>query len=307
MERKLKVAMIGLGNIAQKAYLPILSRENNWELVGVFTPNEAKSKAVSSAYRLNRLTSLRHASQSCDAAFVHSSTASHYEVVAYLLSHGVDVYVDKPLATNVEDSERLVHLSEKHGRKLMVGFNRRFAPMYKQAKEMASEFDSVQIEKHRPTAIGPQPFSIVMLDDYLHLIDTIRWLAADELQIIGSFTNINIEDQLIYARHSFQQKQQIFSTAMHRHAGTDLERLEIITEGSLIRVVNMNSLEVENKQKKGIETPGSWESILKTRGFEDCVQHFIDSVLNDTIPDVDGLEALKSQQLVEKLIINAKR
>lgn len=39
---KPKIGMIGLGSIAQKAYLPTLTKETNWNFVGAFTPNAEK-------------------------------------------------------------------------------------------------------------------------------------------------------------------------------------------------------------------------------------------------------------------------
>ncbi|PGZ15037.1 virulence factor MviM, partial [Bacillus thuringiensis] len=73
------------------------------------------------------------------------STATHYEIVSELLKKGIDVYVDKPLAATVEQAEKLVELSEKYNRKLMVGFNRRFVPMYVAAKEQANAISWIRI------------------------------------------------------------------------------------------------------------------------------------------------------------------
>jgi virulence factor len=60
---------------------------------------------------------------------VHTSTASHYEVVSRLLNAGVHVCVDKPLADKLSDAEALVELAARRHLTLMVGFNRRFAPL----------------------------------------------------------------------------------------------------------------------------------------------------------------------------------
>ncbi len=67
-------------------------------------------------------------------SFVHTSTATHYQVVSELLNLGVHVCVDKPLAENVQDAERLIELAARKKLTLMVGFNRRFAPLYPRAE-----------------------------------------------------------------------------------------------------------------------------------------------------------------------------
>ncbi len=83
----------------------------------------------------------------------------------------------------MEQAEQLVELSEKYNRKLMVGFNRRFVPMYVAAKEQANDISWIRIEKHRTNKVGPYTYDFTMLDDYLHIVDTARWLANDDLNV----------------------------------------------------------------------------------------------------------------------------
>ncbi|WP_407270552.1 Gfo/Idh/MocA family protein [Radiobacillus sp. PE A8.2] len=307
MQSKIRIGLVGLGGIAQKAYLPILTKELDWVFVGAFTPNKEKRERICQQYRINSFDSLTSLQEACDAIFVHSSTESHFEVVSFLLSNGVDVYVDKPLAANGIDAEQLVEISEKNNRKLMVGFNRRFAPMYLKAKALAGTFDVVHMEKHRPNDVGPNDYSFTMLDDYLHVVDTLRWLGNGDIKLTDQFNKINSYNQLLFTHHSFQKAGQFFTSSMHRQAGSSLEQLELITNDKIVRVRNMNTLEVESNQQITTETPGSWETILETRGFKDCIHHFIGAVVNDKRPEIDGQEALKSQLLVEALISNIDR
>lgn len=133
--KKIRIGIAGLGGIAQKAYLPVLTRTDNWVLSGGFSPNQEKARQVCDAYRFPLFPTLRALAEQCDAVFVHSSTESHFQVVSELLNAGRHVYVDKPLAGTYEQSEALVGLAEKKQRALMVGFNRRFSPFYQQLRE----------------------------------------------------------------------------------------------------------------------------------------------------------------------------
>ncbi|WP_258576839.1 hypothetical protein [Candidatus Pantoea persica] len=69
-------------------------------------------------------------------------------------------------------------LAEKRGRRLMVGFNRRFAPRYQQLRQAMPQAESLRMEKHRSDSVGPQDLRFTLLDDYLHVIDTPLWLAG---------------------------------------------------------------------------------------------------------------------------------
>lgn len=303
---KPRIGVVGLGSIAQKAYLPFISRQIDWSLVGAYSPTEARRNEICNWYRIKAFSNITDLFNQCDAILVHSSTASHFEVVSEALNHGKDVYVDKPLAANLDDAERLVELSNKTGRKLMVGFNRRFAPMYINAKNSAINPAWIRMEKHRIAKIGPSDFEFTILDDYIHLVDTARWLGEPDGNING-YIKLNQNNQLIYAFNDYNSLEDTHMfIGMHRSSGTNLEQLEIVGENSIIRVKNLETTEIEASGTiKTILSP-SWETIIKRRGFEDCILHFIHSIIGDTKPSIDGEEALKTQKLADAIIQQLK-
>jgi len=306
INNKLRIGIVGLGNIAQKVYLPFLTKETSWSLIGAYCPTQNKRKEICKWYRINAFSNLSDLIKECDAVFVPTATAAHFEIVSEALRKGKDVYVDKPLAATLEEAEELAELSVKSGRKVMVGFNRRFAPMYVRAKQEGNNAAWIRLEKHRVNGIGPKGFEFTLLDDYIHLVDTARWLGEPTSSIKGS-CEVNAEKQLICAQHSYksQNNEQIF-IGMHRNTGSNLERLEIIAENSIIRVNNMDTMEVEKDGKVITSTSASWDTILKRRGFEDAIMHFINSIIGDTKISIDAVEGLKTQRLVYDIIQEIK-
>jgi virulence factor len=121
-----KVGCIGLGDIAQKAYLPVLGVQPGVEL-HLQTRTPATLARVGDSLHLppeQRHTDLSDLlAQNLDAAFVHTATVAHPEIVTRLLEAGVPTFVDKPLAYELADSERLVRLAEERNVSLAVGFN----------------------------------------------------------------------------------------------------------------------------------------------------------------------------------------
>ena len=111
--KKLRIGVVGLGGIAQKAWLPVLAAASDWTLQGAWSPTRAKALPICDSWRIPYADSLSSLAASCDAVFVHSSTASHFDVVSTLLNAGVHVCVDKPLAENLRDAERLVELAAR--------------------------------------------------------------------------------------------------------------------------------------------------------------------------------------------------
>lgn len=301
MERP-KIGIVGLGNIAQKAYLPILTKETDWELVGAFSLTRSKARRICREYRIRNFSSLPELIRDCHAIFVHTSTDTHDHIVSECLQRGVDVYVDKPLASTVEKGWRLVELSEKTGRKLMVGFNRRFAPLYQEIKDGLHPPVLIRLDKHRIRS-SRHPFGFTLLDDYIHLIDTAIWLAETDSFTLHGEVKVKEDGSLLFANHIFSlSNDSSIHTAMHREAGTNMERLEAITGGKTRRVLHLETMEMERDGEKFIRPPGAWEPVLKRRGFVDAVQHFVDSLKGDTPPSVNGREGIRAQEMIEEII-----
>lgn len=199
----LQIGIVGLGEIAQKAWLPVLTHTEGWQIAGAFSPNQEKARPVCASYRIPLLTSLEQLAAASDAVFVHSSTASHYGIVDFFLRAGVDVCVDKPLAATLNEAERLVELADKRGRKLMVAFNRRFAPRYLQLKSMLTQPASLRMDKHRSDSVGPDDLRFTLMDDYLHVVDSALWLSGGEGKLQSGTLQINDSGQMLYAEHHF--------------------------------------------------------------------------------------------------------
>ncbi|TCI48550.1 MULTISPECIES: Gfo/Idh/MocA family protein [unclassified Exiguobacterium] len=298
--RKPKIGVVGLGGIAQKAYLPILTNSTSFELVGAYSPTQAKRDEICRAYRMESFTGLDSLASSVDAAFVHSSTETHYEVVSYLLAQGVDVYVDKPLAATVEQAERLVETAERTNRKLMVGFNRRFAPMYNQVKA-AAPFHSLDFVKHRGDGLRGHDYRFTLLDDYLHVVDTLRYFAGSDLRLVTGQIETTASNGLHFARHVWQDENGLHTTSMHRKAGVNHEGLVAIKDGLRLTVDEMVTLHRFEHGSHSTETFGSWDTLLTQRGFQGAIDHFITALTDDTPILTDGREALLTQQLVTDL------
>ncbi|RHB48932.1 Gfo/Idh/MocA family protein [Exiguobacterium sp. AM39-5BH] len=298
--RQPKIGVVGLGGIAQKAYLPVLTNSTSFELVGAYSPTVAKRETICRAHRMESFTGLPELASSVDAAFVHSSTETHFDVVSYLLAHGVNVYVDKPLAATIEQAERLVELAEQTNRKLMVGFNRRFAPMYQHVKE-AAPFHTLDFVKHRGDGLRGHDYQFTLLDDYLHVVDTLRFLAGSELRLVTGHVETTEANGLHFARHVWQDEHGLHTTSMHRKAGTNHEGLNAIRDGLRVTVDEMVTLQRFEHGTHSTKTFGSWDTLLTQRGFQGAIDHFISALADGTPILTNGREALQTQRMVTDL------
>lgn len=297
----LKVGIVGLGGIAQKAWLPVVTRTEGWQIAGAFSPNQQKARPLCDSYRIPLLSTLDELAAASDAVFVHSSTASHFSIVDRLLRAGVDVCVDKPLAATLDEAEQLVSLADARGRKLMVAFNRRFAPRYLQLKAALARPASLRMDKHRSDSVGPQDLLFTLLDDYLHVVDSALWLAGGAGQPLSGTLQANDSGQMLYAEHHFNVNDIQVTTSMHRRAGSQSERVTAVDDGAIYCVSEMRDWQQERAGQVSIDPIPGWQSTLEQRGFVGAAHHFIRCAENQTMPQTSGEQALMAQRVVEQL------
>ncbi|MFF4288483.1 Gfo/Idh/MocA family protein [Streptomyces sp. NPDC001633] len=296
----MKIGCIGLGDIAQKAYLPVLGTLPGTEL-HLHTRTAATLQRVGAAHRLTGdqlhtdLDSLL--AVGLDAAFVHAATAAHPELVTRLVEAGVPTYVDKPLSYELNESRRLVALAEDRGVGLTVGFNRRFAPAYAQCREHAR--DLILMHKNR---VGlPEDPRTLVLDDFIHVVDTLRFLLPGEPDHID--VRARIRDGLMH--HVVLQLSGDGFTAigtMNRLSGSAEEVLDVSGQDTRRQVVNLAEV-IDHKGQPTVRRRGDWVPVARQRGIEQIVLAFLDDVRAGRQPS--ARDALRTHELCERVITEA--
>ncbi|QIJ61481.1 Gfo/Idh/MocA family oxidoreductase [Streptomyces sp. JB150] len=293
----MKVGCIGLGDIAQKAYLPVLGFLPGVEL-HLQTRTPATLDRVADSLHLPARQ--RHAdldallAQGLDAAFVHAPTAVHPEIVTRLLEAGVPTYVDKPLAYRLADSERLVALAEERGVSLAVGFNRRHAPAYAQCADHPREL--ILMQKNR-VGLPEEPRSMI-LDDFIHVVDTLRFLVPGPVDDVT--VRFRAEAGLLH--HVVLQLAGDGFTAlgvMNRLSGSNEEILEVSGQDTKRQVTNLAEV-IDHKGQPTVRRRGDWVPVARQRGIEQAVLAFLDAVRAGRV--LSARDALATHELCERVV-----
>ncbi|GGV25998.1 oxidoreductase [Streptomyces filipinensis] len=293
----MKVGCIGLGDIAQKAYLPVLGMQPGVELhLQTRTPatldRVADTLHLPAGQRHTTLDSLLGAG--LDAAFVHAPTPAHPEIVTRLLEAGVPTYVDKPLAYELAESERLVRLAEQRGVSLFVGFNRRYAPGYAQCLEHPREL--ILLQKNR-IGLPEEPRSMI-LDDFIHVVDTLRFLAPGPVDDVT--VRARVEGGLLH--HVVLQLGGDGFTAlgvMNRLSGSAEEILEVSGQDTKRQVLNLAEV-IDHKGQPTVRRRGDWVPVARQRGIEQAILAFLDAVRAGKL--LSARDALATHELCERVV-----
>ncbi|MFB7620256.1 Gfo/Idh/MocA family protein [Kitasatospora sp. NPDC056181] len=293
----LPVGVIGLGDIAQKAYLPVLTALPGLDL-RLMTRDRAKLDRLGDTHRIapaDRFTDLGALIDSgIRAAFVHAATEQHVPIVEQLLTAGVDVYVDKPLDYTVDGARRLVDLAEKTGRSLSVGFNRRHAPAYVQAKERPR--DLIILKKNREGL--PEAARTLVFDDFIHVVDTLRFLVPGEIDHVDvrSRTRDGLVEHVVLtlAGEGFTAL-----GVMNRVSGSTEEILEVSGADSKREVHNLAEV-IDHRGQPTVRRRGDWVPVARQRGIEQIVLAFLDAVRAGRT--LDARDALRTHELCELIV-----
>lgn len=302
-----KIGIIGLGDIAQKAYLPVLAAHSGVEIAGVMSRTAETVERVGRSLRVGgRYTSLERllGEEQLDAVFVHSPTQTHYGIVMQCLQAGVSVYVDKPLSYDIGESEEMAACARETGTLLAVGFNRRFAPLYVEAKAWMEEgggFRLCAAEKHR-TRQQKHGAKQTLYDDLIHMMDLVLWLSGETQPEVRYRQQADAEGRLLWGTGTLMLDSGEASFSMVRSAGLDLERLELHGNGRTARVVNLEQGMFAEAGGAVREAGfGSWEPVPQRRGFTGAVEHFLASLSDPAACTLSADKVLPVHRLIERL------
>jgi virulence factor len=296
----MKIGIIGLGDIARKGYLPVLTEKENIELI-LCTRNASTLDQLAKKYRITQCVQSvdKLIEEGISAAFVSTATEAHFAVVEKLLNNGIHVYIDKPISLHLGESKEIVRLAEEKDLIAMVGFNRRFAPMINKLKEHGKA-DLIIMQKNRFQF--PDQTRRAIVEDFIHVVDTLRFLMNTEVKELQvrylEKDNLlhNVVIQLI-------GEECTAIGIMNRNNGVTEEIIEYMTAENKFVVENFVETTHFHNKSKNITKFGDWESTLYKRGFYQIVDYFISCVENNKKPSSSISDSLITHEFCERIVM----
>lgn len=297
----LKIGVVGIGTIAQKAYLPVMATmqdEVEWHLS---TRNQEVLHQIAAKYGFAHVHSTVEnlLDSGIEAVFIHAATSVHYSLIKTFLEKNIHVYVDKPISENIEETKELLEFAEQKNLLLTCGFNRRFAPLVQQLKSVPNK-NMILIQKDR--VYGSKEVRYAIYDLFLHLADTALFLLDDSVQ--------RVEARVISENEKLKRVWMVVETSqiscvvtMNYEAGVNREIMEVQSSGGIYRVTDLNeTIILQDGTQRKVTFP-DWEPTLIKRGFEPIVRQFVKALqtgINPVSPDT----TLASHQLCEQVLTN---
>jgi predicted dehydrogenase len=165
---QIRIGVVGAGQFGRN-HCRIVEQSTRAQLAAVVDTDPSRAA----------LTDFRELEGKVDAAIVAAPTSAHAGIGSWLLEHGIDVLVEKPMAPDLESADRLIAAAERSGRMLQVGHLERFNPavIALEARVTLPLF----FEIHRLSVFSPRSLDVdVILDLMIHDIDIILNMAGAE-------------------------------------------------------------------------------------------------------------------------------
>ncbi len=324
MSDSLRFAVIGAGHLGS-IHARILHENPRVQLKAICDIDLARSQEVASLYGALACHDL-DGLPDIDGAIIATPTSHHCAVASKLISMGIHVLIEKPIASTVGEAKTLCELARSHDVRLMVGHSERFNPVILALKSYDLEPRFIDSQRVSPFSFRSADIGVV-LDMMIHDIDIILHLTGSPVKAVHAVgvPVIGVNEDLANARLVFENGAianatasrvalkterliRMFSREMYvtldfsKKVGRIIRRGKALEEGGLdltspelARITNP----LEFMQKDLVRIEQLVIKDVEPLAAED--EAFIDSIVTGSDPVVtgeDGLRALETARLI---------
>jgi predicted dehydrogenase len=184
--KRIRVAVVGTGEFGRN-HARVYREIEDAELIGVYDKDAERATSVAAEFQTTALQGLEDLRGAADAVSVAVPTVEHAAVGCLLLEMGLDVLVEKPMATNLAEADALLEAAKRHHRILQVGHVERFNPAVLAVEPILNH--PLFFEVHRLGVFTPRSLDVdVIYDVMIHDLDILLALVKEpvtEVRAVG--------------------------------------------------------------------------------------------------------------------------
>lgn len=328
MNEKIGIGVIGVG-LWGEMHVMHYSNIPSAKLIAVSDRTEDRAEYIARKYKVGAYYSDYKKlldNPEIEAVSVVYPDFLHRDVVIDAAKAGKHVYVEKPMATTVEDAEAMLAAARKSGIKLMVGFCNRWNPPYVRAKEAIIKGELGQLLY----AYSRINFSIDLFTDiyswsakttiawYLmsHTVDLVRWLFNSEAKKVYA-----VSCSKVLAKQGIKTSD-YFAAIIHFENGA----IGNFESACILPKTRPSSIDFKSELIGGdgcmyIETKGDGYGVPGTEKYtkseasypnvipffeKEALKHFIESIIEDKTPEPSGEDGLANTKILCAIHKSAK-
>ncbi len=319
--KKLKVGIIGTGYLG-KLHSKLLVNAENAEFIGVYDLNHEEALKVA---EINGVTAFEDKSElinKADAMIVVTPTPTHYEIAREILLTGKHVFIEKPITDNIAHARELVDIAAGKNLKIQVGHIERFNPALLALEKYNLAPLFIQTDRLAQFNLRGSDVAVV-LDLMIHDIDIILSLIKSKVSSINASGVPVVSDNIDIANARIEfENGAVANVTASRISQKKMRKMRMFQkdaylsldftsgEAEVYRLLNpieekpanyfpLGEMGIADKKRLVIfEKP----EIRKVNAMQYEQQLFIDSVLNDLRPVVNGEDGLRALRIADMII-----
>lgn len=249
-----RVAVVGLGVHAHSVLLPCLTIAGA-RLCGVYDSKLEHARTFSvpaEVYRGSNLDDLIEVAMP-DCAIVAAPPEAAADLVGTLIERRIPTFVEKPVSLRSDEVIALADRAEAAGTSVQVGFNRRFAPAYRQLRSMV-------MKAPRPVALtlglaveATGGLSLFLRDAAIHQLDLCRYLLGDVAAVTGVRADGSAGARFVSATVTGSRGVATLHLCGSGSWGSPTERAWADLDGTGVEVTDVSSLTVMRAGRQSTE------------------------------------------------------
>ncbi len=324
---KTKVAVIGLGGIAQLVHLPILSKLVNVQISAVVDRNKNQLNSVGDIFKIEkRYTDHKEMldNEELDAVIIATPTNTHLDIALDCLRSNKHILIEKPIARSVSEAKQINAASKKYKKQVMVGMNLRYRPdaMLMKSLVNSGELGDIfyircgwlrkQSSEQKWFINKSQSGGGVIIDLGILILDLALWILNDKKMKSVSVQKFNhntkdVEDSAIGLVRFDDDRVISFEVSWGLHSEWDKFHLAAFgTEGT----AHLNPLRAYKRMESShidyTVTNQANQTNLFKKSYENELKHFIGVVRENNPVISTGDDAVSLMILLEALYKSAK-
>jgi predicted dehydrogenase len=322
-ERKVRYAIVGLGDIAQEDMMPGVEHTGNSEITALVTSDPTKASELSEKYDLENTFSYEQFSDALasgifDAIYLATPNWRHAEFIIPALKAGIHVLTEKPLEVSTKLCEEIMAAERASTAKLMVAYRLHFEPatldtievirsgrlgtVHLFASSFAQSVDPSNHRAHSGDLAGP------VLDMGPYPVNAARYVFGDEPTEVVSACGTN------HPEFGFDQTFADTVAVTLRFPGDRLAQFNLSYFGnpinSFITIGTLGSIQLDPayvfgnplEQTVTIGEKKSDKSFKNTDHFGEEMKYFSDCILKGTDPEPNGEEGYADVRVLEGIL-----
>jgi len=300
---KIRIGVIGVGHLGKhhaRIYGELAGSNADLELSAVVDVLPSRAAEIAKPFGAQVLTDYRDLFGKVDAVSLAAPTSEHAHIGLELLENGIDVLVEKPMTSTVEQSRLLIAAAARNQRILQAGHVERFNPVVRAAIDVATQPQFFEI--HRLAVFTPRSLDIdVVLDLMIHDLDIVLSLVhspVSEVRAVG-IAVLSKKADIANARVEFEDGCVANFTAS-RVSFEKVRKLRFFQPSDYISVDyasqtgSMVSLRMGRVTERKLEPVAAEPLKLELESFVHCVR-------TRTSPIVGGEDGLRALELAMKI------